>query len=328
MDNRLLLIGSALMIAVFLVVGNPLSVIGDGHEGIEFNDCRVTSEADISSCDLRDGDMDGLGDSFDRESTGFWVEVDDVQPTGDSHAPQAYWLYKNGYVKESEEGDSFSNLHLSHGDFVWNGDVRESLKSASTVSLSMDIASFRGVNIETDKAAQSYNDEPECFGDYCGDITNDYYFNEEGERHSRNIMQREVTKNADEIRFTDNKMYAKFELKEYFDEGLELPGQFESWSGDNGGVPTIDEVGASGDVSVDFEVDSDGDGVMDSRDAYPNNPDHSTVRDSDGDGVENIDDVAPNEAGSKVDGSPTLLESFVHGIGFSGWLQPEVIPRF
>lgn len=304
MDNKLTGFLVFLGVTGILFLGSFSLSFTDVDSIPHFDDCDLDEMYNIESCNQGDEIVDnigsGWGSDFSKENGGFWVGIDDTEENGESQHPAVLWLRDNGF--QTNEQARVDDLEIS--DMRFDSVVQNSLEQASSCRLTADVASHGEFTVETTEESQQYNDEPDF-----------------DERQAGELMQSPVTVESTKIRVTEDNVFCKFDMAEIIDEGMELDGEFVSWSGRN---PVIgDEIGSSGDIQMDFSVDSDGDGFLESVDNCPETS--GTIKgckDSDGDGVADPNDVAPDTPGSGVDGSPTLKERIVQ-IFFDGWMEGE-----
>lgn len=207
------------------------------------SDCSVDSSGDITGgCTVHpDNIRDEYGGDWSRGDS-FYVVIDDIEPTGDSHAPQTYYLFQNGFISEDvdeEDRNDFSQLHLTYGAFVWNSDIETSLKDGSICKGTMEIGSPGGVTF--------------TYEDSSGD-QHDVYYNDEPDSNERPIdnLMSSTEVEAESITFSGSVMACEFKVEDALDNN-EHGGKFVSWSGRH---PTFDggDDGGSLSMSVDFNM--------------------------------------------------------------------------
>ena len=250
-DHKYVSIGTGLVLIIaVLAVLAPNFTQGSvfGNDRPAFDECSTNREGDITGCNVFGEQLLGFSGDFSVDSPNLSVEISDVQAADDEKHPATVWLYRNGY---SIEQDRLEDINWNYGDVNRSSVLVNSLESASTCTVSFDIGSSGEVYIQTTEEDQQYNDEP--WGDRA-------------ERHSRYIMQETVSLPASDIQISDSGLSCDVNLSEFMNQGMELNGEFQSWSGRG---PVIEEVGANGDIQVDFEVNSDSDSLIDGVDACP-----------------------------------------------------------
>ncbi|MDY6778583.1 MAG: hypothetical protein SVU32_08000 [Candidatus Nanohaloarchaea archaeon] len=256
----------------------------DNFRGPELRDCVRNQQGHITSCTVNDEITDVELPITSTQNNKIWIHIAEVEP--EPEIPYLTWLCRNkpSLIQEQEDGCEYYNVKLTSS-------VLNSLEQASTATFKIDLSSHGEFLINTTKTRQYYDDEPDCFGDYCGENTWRQYFDNQRSRFAGEFMQQPVTVHATKLRFTDNAIYAQVNLAEIINKGMELPGQFISWEGRE---PIIAEEGGSTSVQITFSLDSDGDYVMDAEDAFPQN--EQCIRDSDSDGRCDARDAFPRDA--------------------------------
>lgn len=219
----------------------------DGYNP-RLGDCDADSSGDIIGCQAKEPNLrDTYSRGWSRGDT-FRVVVSNLEIGDDNHAPQAYYLYKNGYVSssvDSEDRSRFSQLHLNHGDFNWDSSIQSSLNQGSTCSMDMDLGSPGDFSFTYRKDGQEfteyYNDEPDS-----------------NEEPAERLMS-PVNVEARETIVEDEFVICEFKVEDVLDN-TRHGGEFVSWSGR---YPTFEggnDGGSVSNVNVDFntppEIDS------------------------------------------------------------------------
>lgn len=300
---------------------NSLSVTDTSRPSFEH--CSVNKQGSITGCsnDFSQGRIDGLlsyGETNVEAGGGgkFWVKVDYVKKGGDGFAPHFTYLFKERYLKESSQEKLSENpviTEFTMNDIKWSNDLRESLESGTVCSMqarpSTEGAVWYRYGTGDNVQRVKYHE--------------DWYVDEPNEYRNIDKWLDTVSITADKVRFTKNDMYCRFDFEEIMEKGAEYT-PFHSVRAFGPFTLKSDNYGDGySKLSVDFEADSDGDGVINARDACPDVA--GTVDgclDSDGDGVTDDKDAAPNTPGSNSDGTPTLTEKIVQFF-VSGWMQGE-----
>jgi hypothetical protein len=250
--KALILSSSTVLILLlgFLAVNFTEGTLADNDQKI-FEECNVNQEGHITGCNIRNHQLLGFSGDFNSESDNLSVTIDDVAAAGDHKHPALVWLYRNGYGLEQ---DRLDDIDWGRGEVNQSGVILRSLESASTCSVTFDLGTQGEIFVQTTTSEQQYNDEPE-----------DSY-----ERYQRHIMNQQVTIQREGISITDSGIACSVNLADFMDQGMELDGEFRSWSGR--GPVISDEPGVYGDVKVDFQVNQDGDEFIDAVDSCPTVP--------------------------------------------------------
>lgn len=250
--KALILTSSAVTI---LLLGFLASIFAQGSLADQdqkiFEECNINQAGSITDCNIRNHQLLGFFGDFDANSDNLSVTIDDVSAAGDHKHPALVWLYRNGYGLEQ---DRLADIDWVYGDVNRSNVLINSLESASTCSVTFDLGTEGEIFVQTTTSEQQYNDEPE-----------DAY-----ERYQRHIMDQQVTIQRQGISITDSGIACSVNLADFMDQGMELDGEFRSWSGR--GPVIAGESGVHGDVKVNFEVDQDSDSVIDAVDSCPTNP--------------------------------------------------------
>jgi polyisoprenoid-binding protein YceI len=261
-------IGASSFIALIALLAVGIGFIGlQGSFGGEetkprFGDCDVQDGSDLS-CNWVDEQIEsfqGSGFGFTSntitpENSVFTAQVDEAhvfdEDDYDDVPPIVPYLARNGYTLDSTDQDkALADYDEDHVNT--STPVLKSLENASSCRLTADIASHGEIRITTTQVEQEYNDEPD----------------EPGVRHTRYLMPDPVTQQAESINVASNgKVYCQFNFTEMMNKGMELDGKFQEW---DGRLPVAgDEVGSSGQITVDLEIDSDSDGTIDYYEPNP-----------------------------------------------------------
>jgi len=242
-------------ISVVLLLGFLASIFAQGSLADQdqkiFEECNVNQEGSITDCNIRNNELIGFSGDFHANSDNLSVTIDDISAAGDHKHPALVWLYRNGYGLEQ---DRLDDIDWGRGEVNQSGIVLRSLESASTCSVTFDLGTEGEIFVQTTTSEQQYNDDPE----------------DAQERYQRHIMDQQVTIQRQGISITDSGIACSVNLADFMDQGMELDGEFRSWSGR--GPVIAGESGVHGDVRVNFQVNQDGDDLIDAVDSCPTVP--------------------------------------------------------
>ncbi len=250
-DHKYLSAGGGFLIVLLVLAGLSVfytqgSVVGSTP--LVFDECPVNQEYDISGCSA--STTNWLDDSKINDPTQvFWVKVDDVDYKGELMTPYVPLLYYNGFRTETE--DRISDIGIDEVDS--SPAVLSGLRKGSTCELTADLAPSDGGNVK--------------YRSPSGEVTwaeyqEDYEDMDSDDVHTSKMMSR-ATVSAEAIKVTEGDVFCAFNASELIESGLNVDGEFLEYGGD-----PLDWHHAS--IAVDFEVDKDGDGVI--QDQCPNTP--------------------------------------------------------
>jgi hypothetical protein len=271
-EGKLTVLASATALIVLLGVlaTNPIQgSFADNHHGVTLTECEYDTEGNIfGRCDLQSNsdNLHKFRSSFSHNEvkasgdTKFWIEIEQIQDGADNEfAPQLQWLQKNGYIKEYALDEPVSDLDMH--EIIWNSDVKQGLKSGTACSAKLRPGTDGEVvykwmeNGEVN--TQLYHE--------------DWYVDDSRYRDIDYLFSGPVEVEATDIRFTNYHMYCEFDFDEVVNKGAEHT-PFYSWTGDTIHMGGDDRDEGYAYINVNFGMDTDLDGVLDSEDNCPETP--------------------------------------------------------
>jgi len=279
-EGKLLILASA--VGLILLLGvlaiNPIegSLVGDNHRGITLANCPVTNNYNINSrcnLDFNQPEFRNMGNyRWDVKvhkdgNTDFQVEVDYLRHLGEDLDPHVPYLANNGYLTEygREEVKEDGSIEDVDADEVkWDSEIKESLEAGTSCSVTIQ-------PYAQDEIVYTWNDSGEL---RTQKYHEDWHTDDSSYRDIDHFFPQKVTLQAEDVTIRKHSLWCQFDFKEVMDKGAEHSNMVEFKAGTYRGLLAGGDDSDEGyaKINVQYNFDTDLDGVIDPEDDCPETP--------------------------------------------------------